>query len=241
MFRRYREFKIFTVWPHRLRENEKYQERRIQEMVLRGKTLWVSLLCCFIVVVFAGAVMAGEYIVDGKAKVKVWNMSPTISAEWSGGKKDGYADGKGVMKWFEDGVLNEKFEGSYVKGKAEGKCTFEIYDAKGKVIQTGEAEFKDGSPNGKGVMKWADGRKYEGAFKDGKENGKGVFTWKDGTRYEGDFVDGSISGNGVITSKDGKKYEGEFRHGLPNGKGTRTLPGGKVEKGTFENGKLMGK
>lgn len=210
-------------------------------MILRKRATCISLLCCCLVILLAGVVMAGEYIVDGKAKVKVWNSSPVITAEWSGGKKDGYADGKGVMKWFEDGVLNEKYEGTFVKGKAEGKCTYEICDQKGKVVQSGDAEFKDGSPNGKGIMKWIDGRKYEGNLKNGREDGKGVFTWKDGTRYEGNFADGVISGKGVITSKDGKKYEGEFRHGLPNGQGTRTLSGGKIEKGAFENGKFMGK
>ncbi|MDQ7825394.1 MAG: hypothetical protein RDV48_21515 [Candidatus Eremiobacteraeota bacterium] len=210
-------------------------------MVLGKRALWPGLLCCCLIIALAGVVFAGDYITDSKAKVKVWNASPTITAEWAGGKKDGYADGKGVMKWFENGVLNEKFEGTYVKGKAEGKCTYEVYDSKGKVILSGEAEFKGGAPNGKGVMKWSDGRKYEGALKDGKEHGKGVFTWKDGTRYEGDFVFGVITGKGVITSKDGKKYEGEFKHGLPNGKGTKTLPGGKKETGTFENGKLTGK
>lgn len=211
-------------------------------MMNPGKRVsWTGLLCCCLVVALTGAVMAGEFIVDSKAKVKVWNMSPAVTAEWAGGKKDGYADGKGVMKWFEDGVLNEKFEGNFVKGKAEGKCTFETYDSKGKVILSGESEFKDGAPNGKGIMKWADGRKYEGELKNGRENGKGVFTWKDGTHYEGSFADGVIMGKGVITSKDGKKYEGDFAHGLPHGQGTKTLPGGKVEKGTFENGKFTGK
>lgn len=211
-------------------------------MMVSGKKLkWAGMLCCLIIAVLAGTAMAGEFIVDGKAKVKVWNSSPTYTAEWAGGKKDGYADGKGIMKWFEDGVLNEKFEGTFVKGKAEGKCTFETYDKKGKVVLSGESEFKDGSPNGKGIMKWADGRKYEGELKNGRENGKGVFVWKDGTRYEGTFEDGAISGKGVMTSKDGKKYEGEFRNGLPNGQGTKTIPGGTVQKGTFENGKYTGK
>ena len=210
-------------------------------MVSGKKVQMAGLLACVLVIVLTGAVMAGGYIVDGKAKVKVWNASPVITAEWSGGQKDGYAEGKGVMKWFEDGVLNEKFEGNFVKGKAEGKCTYEVYDGKGKVILSGKAEFKDGSPNGKGVMKWTDGRKYEGELKNGRENGHGVFTWKDGTRYEGGFEDGVMSGKGVITHKDGRKYEGEFAHGLPNGKGVRTFPDGKVEKGSFENGRFSGK
>jgi len=210
-------------------------------MILSRKAPCIVFLCCCLVVTLAGAAMAGEYIVDGKAKVKVWNSSPVMTAEWAGGTKDGYAEGKGVMKWFEDGVLDEKCEGNFVKGKAEGKCTFEAYDKKGKVYMTGEADFKNGAPNGKGVMKWTDGRKYEGGMKDGKEDGKGVFTWKNGTRYEGDFVQGVMEGKGVITSKDGRKYEGEFRHGLPNGQGTKTLPGGKVETGKFENGKFLGK
>ena len=31
--------------------------------------------------------------------------------------------------------------------------------------------------HGKGIIAWADGRKYEGGYKDDKKHGYGVFTW----------------------------------------------------------------
>ena len=31
--------------------------------------------------------------------------------------------------------------------------------------------------HGKGIITWADGRKYEGEYKNDKKHGYGVFTW----------------------------------------------------------------
>jgi L1 cell adhesion molecule like protein len=39
--------------------------------------------------------------------------------------------------------------------------------------------------HGRGVFRWADGRKYEGEYHDDKKQGYGVFTWPDGRKYEG--------------------------------------------------------
>jgi hypothetical protein len=38
---------------------------------------------------------------------------------------------------------------------------------------------------GKGILIWQDGKKYEGDFEDDKRHGQGVFLWKDGKEYRG--------------------------------------------------------
>jgi hypothetical protein len=53
---------------------------------------------------------------------KVWNPEPQIneSVTWSGDCKDGYASGKGVLKWTLNGKPDIVFEGVYDKGKRNG-------------------------------------------------------------------------------------------------------------------------
>jgi hypothetical protein len=101
-------------------------------------------LGCLLIAGLTSAVAADDWFSDPKTKIKIWNPQPKLSAEWSGGEKDGCADGQGVMKWFEDGVLKERFEGFYAKGRPEGRCRFELYDKKGAVALSGEGNFKDG-------------------------------------------------------------------------------------------------
>jgi hypothetical protein len=179
--------------------------------------------------------MAGEWVTDKKSKAKVWSPYPVITVEWSGGAKDGFANGKGTMKWFEDGVLSEKVEGTFVKGKAEGKCTFEMYDKHGKSAISGTAVFKNGKAEGQGEITWADGRKYKGEIKNGKENGHGVLTWKHGASYDGEFKNGLREGKGTFITANGTKYQGEFTNGMPHGQFKITHPDGKVETKVVEN------
>ncbi|MDD1633835.1 MAG: molecular chaperone Tir, partial [Methylococcaceae bacterium] len=39
--------------------------------------------------------------------------------------------------------------------------------------------------------------------------GKGILTWPDGSRYEGEFYDGRLQGEGTFTWPDGSSYNGE--------------------------------
>ena len=41
--------------------------------------------------------------------------------------------------------------------------------------------------NGKGTLKWADGREYKGEFEKDKRHGYGEFLWKDGRIYKGQW------------------------------------------------------
>lgn len=44
--------------------------------------------------------------------------------------------------------------------------------------------------DGKGILEWPDGKKYEGDFKDDKRHGTGEFRWKDGKIYKGPWIKG---------------------------------------------------
>ena len=44
--------------------------------------------------------------------------------------------------------------------------------------------------HGKGLLKWKDGKQYQGDFCNDKREGQGVFTWRDGRVYEGQWKDG---------------------------------------------------
>ena len=43
---------------------------------------------------------------------------------------------------------------------------------------------------GKGIMYWNNGGRYEGEYKNGNREGKGIMYYNDGDRYEGDFKNG---------------------------------------------------
>jgi hypothetical protein len=53
---------------------------------------------------------------------KIWNSDPqpNESVTWSGPCTDGYASGKGVLRWTENGQSYAEFEGEYANGKRNG-------------------------------------------------------------------------------------------------------------------------
>jgi hypothetical protein len=53
---------------------------------------------------------------------KIWNPQPqpNESVTWSGACKNGFASGKGVLKWTENGKPDAEFDGEYANGKRNG-------------------------------------------------------------------------------------------------------------------------
>jgi hypothetical protein len=53
---------------------------------------------------------------------KIWNPQPqrNESVTWSGACTDGFASGKGVLAWTENGQPDVKFDGEYENGKRNG-------------------------------------------------------------------------------------------------------------------------
>lgn len=101
-----------------------------------------------------------------------------------------------------------------------------------------------GVPEGKGVLRYDDGRRFEGLFEKGvfvkgkAVTNEGVYAGEK-TRYEGEMGrNGNKEGVGKIISDDGKRvwYEGEWFENLRHGSGKSTEPYYVKGKG---NGKLV--
>ena len=183
-----------------------------------------------------GALAAGDWFVT-KEGPKIWNANPqpNETASWSGAADaQGYAAGKGVLKWFVDGKIEQTYEGMMLRGKFNGKGILTY--ANGVRY---DGDFVDDNYNGKGILTYPNGVRYDGDFVDGKENGQGVLTVPNGNRFEGDFADGKFKGKVVLTYPDGRHYEGDYADGKFNGQGVLTYPNGERLEGIFENGKLI--
>jgi hypothetical protein len=96
--------------------------------------------------------------------VKNGSGSADIIAIWTGGCKDGYADGEGTLTWFEGDKIVAEYTGTMEKGIAHGK---------GKYVM-----------HGWGTM--------EGNFVNEVLQGQGKMVFENGGKIEGNFVDGSL-------------------------------------------------
>jgi hypothetical protein len=86
-----------------------------------------------------------------------------------------------------------------------------------------EQKFKDalylgiitkGKRHGKGVMRYPNGRQYEGGWDHDLRDGKGFERYPNGNTYFGQFKFGRAHGKGVYTWKNGEVYDGEWDQGL---------------------------
>lgn len=87
-------------------------------------------------------------------------------------------------------------------------------------------EWTNGVKNGQGLFDAA-GSTFEGSFVDGEIVGKGLKRWADGRRYEGGFQRGEASGEGHFTSPSGESYSGTWSENRRHGRGNLVLPNGQ--------------
>ena len=147
-----------------------------------------------VVLALCGSLACAEdgYIVD-KNGCKIANPSPKPkeSVTWSGGCKDGYADGRGVMQWYDDSKPGSLYEGKLVRGALSGQ----------------------------GKLTLPDGTTYEGGWLDGKQSGTGVLTASDGGTYSGEWKHGEPDGPGVMRNGNGETVTGIWKEGVYIGPG----------------------
>ncbi|QQS12322.1 MAG: hypothetical protein IPK81_22995 [Rhodospirillales bacterium] len=74
---------------------------------------------------------------------------------------DGYAHGRGTLRWYSKGDNYETQEGEFRAGKLDGWVVSK--DDEG----TFEGEFRDNLPNGEGTRRLNDGEVYSGRWRDG--------------------------------------------------------------------------
>lgn len=132
-------------------------------------------------------------------------------------------------------------------------------------LQTTEGDligcsFKDGVPQGQGVIYFANGNYFvgevgqtgpvkgklhltngdvqEGFFEGQKPNGDIHIRYKDGREYKGKMLNGERHGYGVFNWLDGSKYEGNWKK-VQHGQGKFTDAQGQVKDGQFYEGKFV--
>lgn len=116
--------------------------------------------------------------------------------------------------------------------------------------------------DGKGVMVWSDGDRFEGEWiaykgvqrgtmfhasgnvytgdvaRNYSPHGKGRKVWKDGgCSYEGDWVDGKQHGEGVYRCPNGFVRTGSYRHDKPHGRSVVVYPDGQRYEGLWSAGR----
>jgi len=155
--------------------------------------------------------------------------------KYSGQWKDGYWNGQGAL-YNSNGKIDKKgnwVNGYYVINNVKYDSPF-IYSENGSCM-SGDCM------NGKGIMTWPNGSKYEGKWENGRRKGSGTFTFQDGSKYEGKWENDKENGNGTKTLPDGSEYDGEWLDGKQNGKGTMKWATGDKYEGQWKDGKEHGK
>jgi hypothetical protein len=176
---------------------------------------------------------------------------------WSGGCRDGYADGAGVLQWYRDDALVQRYEGPLVAGKPEGRGTmsysgglarydgeFHLGKRQGQGVLTYPngmrlaATFDNGEPSGE-VQVSGGGFDYVGGWLEGKPHGQGRAVYPDG-RYEGQFNKGVREGRGAASFPNGNRYEGDWKANQPEGRGTMVFADGTRYEGGWRAGRFHG-
>jgi len=112
----------------------------------------------------------------------------------------------------------------------------------GWCVYTGQ--FKDGKPEGKGIMKYDD-YTYDGSFKNGLEDGKGMIIYRNGAKENVFYNKGTkVKPDEKILAADWKGLEGQsdecIKGNCITGFGTVQFPSGNKYVGNFVNRKKHG-
>ncbi len=128
-----------------------------------------------------------EWIAAEGTGCRIWNPypDPGESVTWSGGCRNGLAQGRGSLQWSKNGKKIDRFEG----------------------------EFLDGKRNGQGIYSSRNGYRYEGAYRNDQRNGFGVVTYDSGARFEGQWRDNKANGQGTYKAANGQTFSGMWTNG----------------------------
>lgn len=147
-------------------------------------------------------------------------------------KSTGMPNGKGRLEYEKEGRW---YEGDWIHGRWTGYGR----------LSNGDGDFYEGGlkndhKHGPGVMRFADGRVFEGEYIRGQMI-QGKMTYQDGSVYGGSWVDGMRHGRGKCIFVDGSEYEGDFREGNFHGHGKMTWNDGGWYVGEWCDGEMHGR
>ena len=124
-----------------------------------------------------------------------------------------------------------------------GEIKYYVFDRNGEFIHVSYAngdmyigEWKN--CKGFGVMKYHDGRVYDGEWCDGEYNGKGTYECGEYV-YNGSYRKGKKHGYGIFT-RGGYTYRGYWKDNIFHNKGVVVCPEGRVIMTTqFNTGDII--
>ena len=125
---------------------------------------------------------------SAQAQSRCLVLDPELQASYSGGCKDGKAEGQGAARG------SAVYAGEFHEGRKQGRGV--------KSWPWGdryEGEFADDSKHGTGIYTWGErspfaGDRYEGGFANDKRSGYGVYSWASGDSYAGPWKDDAVAG-----------------------------------------------
>ena len=94
--------------------------------------------------------------------------------------------------------------------------------------------------DGKGIIVFTSGHRYDGELRDNQRNGCGTFTFENGQRYDGEFRNDTYHGQGIWQFANGDRYIGNMKNGKCQGLGTYVDTNGNIRRGFWWNGTLIG-
>ena len=197
----------------------------------------------------------------GAADCRIANPEPRPNerATWSGGCRNGYADGDGVLQWIEDDQPQSRYEGHMTVGRPDGHGVYVYAESHTRF----EGEFRNGRRHGRGTLTQSygtrvtglwdkgvlleehveaenpNGYRYVGGWHNMRPQGRGEVTYDDGSHYIGAFVDGEREGQGTMSSRD-RTTTGMWRRNVSDGATDVAGPGVYHFHGTEVDGKAQG-
>jgi hypothetical protein len=152
-----------------------------------GGCSWTSGLLGLLLLLSAGHAGAEDgWIADSNGcKISDPSPKPGETVTWSGPCVDGFAQGQGIVQWYENDNAGVRYQGTLARGAASGQ----------------------------GKLTMPDGTTYEGGWRDGKQQGTGRYSAPGGTRYEGEWKDGAPDGRGIMHGPAGEVMDGIWKGG----------------------------
>ncbi len=177
-----------------------------------------------------GQTRQSGWIADARTGCRVWDADPQPdeAVSWSGVCRNGLAQGRGVLRWFQNDKPVALAKGRWRRGRMSGRGAVTL--ASGEQF---DGQMKNNQRNGHGVYTYANGDRYDGQYRDDQRSGHGVYTYANGGRYVGEWRDGRKNGRGTETRADGARYDGMWRDDLPNGLGMAVWLGGERYAGLW--------
>lgn len=146
----------------------------------------------------------------------VWNteFDPAEEVAWTGACPGEAVHGRGTLlgnnsDWYSEAI------GEMVRGRKKGSWTERYYYRRD--------ETKPFNVHDKNSFE-------KGPYVDGKAQGRWIIRWGAGVRFEGEFRDGMANGFGIITYANGRKSKGQWRDGCFEGRDGKKIWLGTTKK-----------